>query len=228
MMGLKPLIEYFMPMNGGGTELFMGKDTYEFENKLKKETYEWSDAWCEYANDDETFRVLYIGDSISRGMRYILNCMADGKIRIDNFATSKAVDNPFFKEEVNVFKSQQKKYDMVLFNNGLHGFHLSIAEYERYYGEMVHWLCDNFEDSKIEIVLTTFTSAENMTDAVAERNAAACRAAEDNEMNVIDLYKLSCENKSLLANDGVHWSNDGYELFAEALLKEMNKVKEGL
>ncbi len=206
----------------------MSKDTYEFDNKIeKKETYEWSDFWCEYANDAETFRVLYIGDSISRSMRYILNRVADGKIRIDNFATSKGIDNPFLKEEINIFKSQQERYDLVLFNNGLHGFHLNTEEYGRHYGEMIQYLNDIFEDVPIEAVLTTFTSRDNMQKAVEERNAAACRVAKEHGVKVIDLYKPSYENRGLLADDGVHWKNDGCEMFAAILLEEINVVKEG-
>lgn len=206
----------------------MSKDTYEFGAVCDKlETYEWDDGWYEYANDKETFRVLYIGDSVSRGLRYVLNQKADGEVRIDNFATSKAVDNPFFKEALKLFARQETRCDLVLFNNGLHGFHLSDEEYEHRFDEMVVFLMEEFDKKPMEIVLTTYIKgSEERQRTVSERNRAARRVAERYGLEVIDLYDVSYENRELLAKDGVHFTPEGCDTLAEVVLKEIRRIKD--
>ena len=48
----------------------MSDFTYEFENhQAKLEKYEWDNTWLEQTSDAVKPRVLYIGDSISGGIR---------------------------------------------------------------------------------------------------------------------------------------------------------------
>ena len=99
--------------------------TYESENKTSKlETLEWDNVWWEHTENNIDKRVLYIGDSISCGIRHQITRLSNNNILCDGFATSKAVDNPYFKETLKLFMKQQNKCDAILFNNGLHGGHL--------------------------------------------------------------------------------------------------------
>ena len=88
------------------------------------ETYEWDNAWIEKSADKKTPRIFYIGDSISCGTRGSINQIAQGKLLCDGFGTSKALDNKAFLPAIKVFASQMERYDVVFFNNGLHGWHL--------------------------------------------------------------------------------------------------------
>lgn len=205
----------------------MNNDTFEYtERKQKLETYEWDDMWLEYANDSDTYRVLYIGDSISRGMRYVLNELADGKIRFDNLATSKAVDNPFFDDAVRMIAKQETKQDMVLFNNGLHGFHLNVSEYKEFYEERVKFLVNEFTDIKIILVLTTYTDREERYQtAVNERNEAVKNLAAKYGLPFVDLYSVSYNNRDMLAEDRIHMSGDGYKELAKAVLEQIDGIK---
>lgn len=98
--------------------------TYQTENHNKYEGFEWDNAWLDHINDKEAKRVLYIGDSISCGLRSVATALSEEQIRFDGFGTSKSLDNPYFKESIRLFAGQQGKRDVVLFNNGLHGWHL--------------------------------------------------------------------------------------------------------
>lgn len=196
-------------------------DTYEENNKGKLETYEWDDAWIEFANDAETFRVLYIGDSISRGIRHIINKLADGKARIDNFATSKAVDNPYFLKAIELFVNQTNGSDLILFNNGLHGFHLNTEEYKKYYENIVVNLLNDYPKAELKLVLTTYTkrSCDNLK-IVNERNHAVRSIASKHGLEIIDLYAVSYKCQDMLSADGVHMSEDGYNILAKSILEK--------
>ena len=101
----------------------MEEMTYEFEAREHQlETYEWDNVWWEHTEINDLPRVLYIGDSISCGTRRVATATADKKILFDGFGTSKALDNPYFKDSLHIFAQQQGKRAVVVFNNGLHGW----------------------------------------------------------------------------------------------------------
>lgn len=192
--------------------------------KGKYETYEWDNVWLEHANDTQTPRVLYIGDSISCGIRRIATAQTENKIYFDGFGTSKSLDNPWFKKSATTFAEQQPGRKIVLVNNGLHGWHLSHdGEYERYLEDMVAYLQEHFEGTPVAIVLTTWIADEKNLPAVHQRNAAAIRVAEKLNAPVIDLYSVSEANKDLIS-DGVHFKVEGYQKLAAAVIARIKEI----
>ncbi len=82
----------------------MNDYTYELKNRHERlETYEWDNVWWEQANTKDVPRILYIGGSISCGIRRIATEIADGEFFFDGFGTSKALDNPYFAESIRLF-----------------------------------------------------------------------------------------------------------------------------
>lgn len=205
----------------------MNGSTYETKDRKEKiETYEWDDVWIDFATAPEEKRVFYIGDSISRGIRRIATEKTGGKIHFDSFATSKAVDNPFFVPSVSLFAKQETRRDAVIFNNGLHGWHLDDeTEYKKFYEEMVSFLIKEFAGTPVYIVLTTHVSDADRGKRVIARNNAALEIAKKYNLEVIDLYSASLENAHLLSSDGVHFSREGYEKLAEKILDTVCNVR---
>ena len=123
--------------------------TYEFDTKnTVLETYEWDNTWIEFANDKFANRILYIGDSISGDTRYYLNELLNDNALVDRFGTSKALDNPYFFESLKVYTKQLPKIDAILFNNGLHGWHLNDdSEYPAHYEKMLEFLIKEYNNS---------------------------------------------------------------------------------
>ena len=198
----------------------MSEYTYEYgDNNTTYETYEWDNVWIDHANDLETKRVLYIGDSISGATRSVIRFRGDESVRVDGFATSKALDNPYFKDAVAVFAKQLPKTDIVLFNNGLHGWHLSDDEYRFWYEEMVKFLMVTFKNSKLYVILTTHTLNENRKDSVPARNRAAEEVAKKYNLPVIDFYSLVYENEGLVSADKVHLAQGGNDILASKILE---------
>lgn len=200
--------------------------TYEFENNPEKlETYEWDNVWWEHANARNLPRVLYIGDSISCGTRRIATQTANEKIYFDGFGTSKAVDNPYFAQSVRLFAHQQGERSVVLFNNGLHGWHLDDStEYAEAYENIIRFLLDEFKDTPVLLLLTTSVADKERDARVVTRNRVVSELAEKYNLATVDLYSIVKNNPELLVGDGVHLKPEGYRLLAEELVKQVNQL----
>ena len=201
----------------------MSDFTYEKENNNSVlETYEWDNVWWEHTENTTAKRVVYIGDSISCGTRGFGTKLSDNKILFDGFGTSKALDNPYFKDSLSLFINQEKKLDAILFNNGLHGWHQSAEEYNKKYGEMIEFI-KSISNAPIFIVLTTnLVNDVERNKIVIKRNEIAKKYADKFGLKVIDLYSTSVEYSNLHSEDGVHFVYEGYEKLAETILKKLN------
>lgn len=194
-------------------------DTYEFgdiKNSLEK--YEWDDVWHEQTDISDKYRVFYIGDSISRGIRRRITAVSDGEILCSGYATSKGLDNPFFKDMIRMSLAGNK-YDTVLFNNGLHGWHLSEGEYAERYDEMVDFLLNEL-GLPLRIVTTTKTNDAHAARAEA-RNAEALAVAKKYGVQTVDLYSASAKIFDSLRDDGIHFSDEGYDELARYIKENL-------
>ena len=205
----------------------MSNFTYETEDrKTRFERYEWDNTWIENTDNAESSRVFYIGDSISCKTRTTGTYLTKGEILFDGFGTSKGLDNPFFKDGISLFAAQLPCIERILFNNGLHGFHLNDEEeYGKYYEEMVKFLLEKFPNVPLYIVLTTCVANEARLERVKARNKAALEMADKYNLSVIDLYTVSEQKKDLLRPDGVHFTQEGYDALAGEIISVVRAEK---
>lgn len=183
------------------------------------ENYEWDNTWIEKTEQITEKRVLYIGDSISCGTRTQANIIADGEILFDGFGTSKSLDNPYYVESLLSFTKQGPDRKVIIFNNGLHGWHIPEDRYEELYVNFVNELVVNFPDTVLVLVLTTFVTNEKFhNDRVIQRNEIAMKIAKRFNLPIIDLYTVSEENKEFISDDGVHFLEKGYQILANEVL----------
>ncbi len=193
--------------------------TYQPEhcgNKL--ETFEWDNFWIEQANDKKTDRIFYIGDSISCGIRRHATELSKGKLLFDNFGTSKALDNPFFQTSVELYSSETANAKAILFNNGLHGWHLNDREYSEYYQRMLDFLIEKFPQISINLVFTTAVEDRAQCDRVIARNEVVKSIAVKYDLPIIDLFEPSVKFRKLQSPDGIHFSEEGYEILAGVIV----------
>lgn len=197
----------------------MSSYTYEFENrKTPLETYEWDNVWFEHTENDTDDRVVYIGDSISCATRKVATATSENKLLFDGFGTSKALDNPYFADSVRIFARQQGKRRAVIFNNGLHGWHLDDeTEYAEAYESFVRFLLDEFKGTPIILLLTTHVADASRDKRVVARNEAVMKIAEKYSLPTVDLYALTASD-DLISADGVHLTPDGYKLLAKTVV----------
>lgn len=185
----------------------------------KLEKYEWESLWWEEPENKDKTHILYIGDSISRGTTPELNKLSD-TLAVDNFATSKAVDNLHFIKSLAVFAAQDPGYTTVLFNNGLHGFHMTAEEYEAAYEPLFLKVKELFKTAKFYILLSTFTKTD-VNEQTVLRNAAVLRIAKKLGVETVDLYEVSKSNQNTISSDNVHFTPEGYEILAKTILEKM-------
>ena len=184
------------------------------------ETFEWDNVWWEHTENKEAKRIAYIGDSISYGTRRNITFLSNNTILCDGFATSKALDNPYFVPNLELFFKQMNRCDAILFNNGLHGWHLSLDEYEKHYDDMLSFLTKI--NKNVFVLLTTDELGNKEHGRIAvERNKVAAKLAKKYGLHVIDQHTISINNKDLYHPDQVHFTKEGYELLAKNILKEI-------
>ena len=196
---------------------------FTYENKdtnFELETFEWDNVWLDHITDPTLPRILYIGDSISCGTRRVATIASGEKLLFDGFGTSKALDNPYFKESLLLFARQQPHRNAIIINNGLHGWHINDGEeYKNLYKNMLEFLMENFKDTPLYIVTTTHVANPEREQRVIARNKMALELAKELNLGVIDFYALSAKNPELVGGDGVHFTPDGYKALAETLLE---------
>lgn len=206
--------------------------TYEYEKTENKlETYEWDNIWWEYANDSEgKERILIIGDSISVGVRNIINRCYEGKKYVDNLGTSKSVDNPFLMPMIDYMIAQCKNCNIIQFNNGLHGWHLNTEQYKEYLDKTVSWILEKYPEKKLILALTTplrekedISKIAERNSIVIERNGAMLEIAEKYGLKVNDLYSQIADKPELYSTDGVHLTDEGYEVLAKHTISVFRK-----
>lgn len=203
----------------------MGNLTYQFgDSSVPRETYEWDMTWFEHTENTDAKRVFYVGDSISWGIRPVMQRKVGKEFLIDAVASSKALDNPFFLPTLELSFRQVKIPDLLIVNNGLHGWHLSDdTEYPELLEQFLVAL-KNRLNCPIAVLLTTRVADVGRNERVKVRNAAAVTVAEKNGFPVIDLYAPSEIYSHLQTGDGVHFSAEGYQALADVLLSNLRDL----
>jgi len=200
--------------------------TFEPENRNHLESYEWDNTWLEQSRRSDLPRVLYIGDSISCGIRRQITERSEGRCLVDGFGSSKAIDHPALCECIRLFAAQETRRDVILLNSGLHGWHLEDGEeYARHYDAAVAFLKKTYPKTPLYLVLTTAAVDDHCHERVKVRNAGVRAIAERHALPLIDLYTASCEHRDLQKPlpDGVHFETEGYALFADLILSVLER-----
>ena len=94
-----------------------------------KEQFEWIHSWCDETALNDLPRVLLVGDSITDGYQAKVRELLKGVCYVDYIATSYAVDSKMYNLLVGAFVADSK-YDLIHFNHGLHGIHISKKSYK--------------------------------------------------------------------------------------------------
>ncbi|MBE7086767.1 MAG: hypothetical protein E7369_00520 [Clostridiales bacterium] len=207
----------------------MGNITFDFSpsNRTEKEDIEWLRLWCEDANGRDLKRVALVGDSITEGYFNMVKEMLKGRAYVDYLATSYTVNSKTFKRSVSAFLSDSN-YDIIHFNNGLHGYFLSGTDYF----DGIKDLLINYAD-KSKIILATVTDVyvnglerknPDWDIKVKERNEMVDKLCVTYGWQKDDLFgvlkDIPISNRNL---DGVHFLEDGYKLLAASVVGSIKK-----
>ena len=200
-------------------------------NPFEREYAEWNDFWWEKAGDFSRHRVLLIGDSITRSYRDTVQAIyKPERIAIDKLCGSRCAGDPILTAELDLATGPLNgyKYDIIHFNNGLHGgcndTMIPLETYKQGIREIVEVLRRNQPQAKLVLVTSTHLSAkgdqsfvidEELNRFILERNDFIREYAAENGFPVNDLWKLVAGSPTFPHQDGVHFEPEAADRLAE-------------
>jgi len=197
--------------------------------KVVREEIEWLDVWVPGNSNKERPRVLLIGDSITRGYYSGVADKLKGKATVARLTTSKCLGDPALLDEVKLVLGQAK-FDVVHFNNGLHGWGYTEDEYAQALPELVGAIRKGAPGAKLIWATTTPVRepgksdlAAAKTDRVKARNKLAGEWLAKEKIATDDLFTLTVSQPDWFSGDGVHFNPKG----TAALTEQVAKVVSG-
>ena len=198
--------------------------------QVHRESTEWLDVWLPNSNDHDLPRVLLIGDSITRGYGKAVEERLKGKAYVGRLATSKSLGDPALAEEV-ALVLRQMSFDVVHFNNGMHGNAYTEEEYGAAIPAILATIRHGAPNAKLILATTTdvrvkgdLSRADAKTERMVKRNAIVAEAARRERIPLDDLFAAVQGHPEYHALDGVHFAEAGSAVLAAQVAAAVEKV----
>jgi lysophospholipase L1-like esterase len=195
-----------------------------------RENIEWLDVWLPNTNDHALPRVLLIGDSITRGYGKQVEANLKGKAYVGRMADSKSLGDPALLDEVALVLREQR-FDIIHFNNGMHGDGYSEAEYAAALPALAATLHRYAPHAKLIWASTTDVRRRNQlevadpkTERIVQRNQSAAAIMQKMRIPIDDLFSVVRDHPEYHAQDGVHFNDHGYEVLAAHVSASIEKL----
>jgi lysophospholipase L1-like esterase len=176
--------------------------------------------------------VLLIGDSIARDYYPEVAKRLAGKAFVARLATSRFIADPVLLKEIELVLDQVK-FDVIHFNNGMHGWQHTEAEYRKAFPELIKTIRTHAPKAKLIWATTTplrngkdvtyDTKAEYSNERIAARNALAAEVVAAQEIPTVDL-NAAVRGRSELHSDNVHFNRQGSQILAAQVSSAVEKL----
>jgi lysophospholipase L1-like esterase len=190
------------------------------KQRVVREDIEWLDVWQPDTNSHALPRVLLIGDSITRGYGPGVEQRLKGVAYVSRMATSKSLGDPGLLRQVALVLEEQQ-FDVIHFNNGLHGHDYTLAEYSAALPQLIATLRHGAPKARLVWASSTDVREKDHLDVVSpetarsvERNAAAAAIVAKHGIPAEDLFALVKDHPEYHVSDGVHFTAEGYAVLA--------------
>jgi hypothetical protein len=199
------------------------------QDKVLREDIEWIDAYMPNTNNSALPRILLIGNSIVRGYYPEVVKLMDGKAYVARLSTSKSLCDPGLKKEIALIMSYHK-FDIVQFNNGLHGFDYTEVDYKKAFPSFVKSIRKAAPNAKLIWATTTpiytygnVRSFDPRTERVKMRNKIASDYISTQKgIEVNDLWTVAINHPEYYQNsDGTHPVAAGFTALAQKVVAEL-------
>ena len=197
-----------------------------------REAIEWCDVWITHANETNLPRVLLIGDSIARDYYPEVEKRFAGKAFVGRLATSRFVADPVLLKEIESVLSGAK-FDVILFNNGMHGWQHSETEYRIAFPKLIKTIRAHAPKARLIWATTTplrsgkdvtyDTKAEYSDKRIAARNALAAEVVAAQKLPTVDL-NAAVRGRPELHSDNVHFNGQGSQVLATQVYAAVEKL----
>src|SRR5215467_8893030 len=197
-----------------------------------REFIEWCDIWISHANETNLPRVLLIGDSIARDYYPEVEKRLEGKAFVARLATSRFVSDPVLLKEIELVLDGAK-FDVIQFNNGMHGWQHSEVEYREAFPKVIKTIRAHAPKARLIWATTTplrdgkgvagDTKAEYSDDRITARNALAAKIIAAKTIPTVDL-NAAVRGHPELHSDNVHFKGDGSQILAAQAAQAISKL----
>jgi len=197
-----------------------------------REPIEWCDIWISHANETKLPRVLLIGDSIARDYYPEVEKRLSGKAFVARLATSRFISDPVLLKEIELVLDQEK-FDVIHFNNGIHGWQHTEAEYRQAFpkflktirahaprAQLVWAATSPLRDDK---AVTSGGKLEPSNERIAARNAIAAEIVTARKIPTNDL-NAAVRDHPEYHSDNVHFNGQGIRIQAAQVSAEIEKL----
>lgn len=182
--------------------------------KIAREGIEWCDIWIPSAPQTDKPRVLLIGDSITKGYYKSASAILGEEAYCVRFTTSACVADPAFHVQLQAMFTQYE-YDVIHFNNGLHGAKYTEEEYRAGYEKALKYIQKESPSSKIILALSTPLNSQSnmnhMNPRITERNRIVQELGRIFGAEINDLHSISKDHPEYYI-DAYHYNQKAIEL----------------
>ncbi|MFO7936703.1 MAG: SGNH/GDSL hydrolase family protein [Kiritimatiellia bacterium] len=197
--------------------------------KIQRENIEWCDIWIPSATKTDKPRILLAGDSISRGYYKSVCKLLKGQAYCCRFSTSACVADPAFHVQLQAMFTQYK-YDIIHFNNGLHGTGYTEEEYKGGYEKVLKYIRKVSPSSKIVLALSTplnpESSRNNLNPRIDERNKIVRKLGKMYGAGINDLHSVSKDHPEYY-KDPYHYKKTAIDLQSKQVAEQIKKLLNG-
>jgi len=197
-----------------------------------REAIEWCDIWISHANETSLPRVLLIGDSIVRDYYPEVEKRLVGKAFVGRLATSRFVADPVLLKEIATVLDGTK-FDVIVFNNGMHGWQHSEAEYRKAFPKLIKAIRAHAPKAKLIWATTTplrngkdvtyDTKAEYSDERITARNVVAAEIVAAQKIPAVDL-NAAVRGHPEFHSDNVHFNGQGSQILAAQVCAAVAKL----
>lgn len=197
-----------------------------------RESIEWCDIWISHANETNLPRVLLIGDSIARDYYPEVEKRLAGRAFVGRLATSRFVADPVLLKEIELVLDGTK-FDVIHFNNGMHGWQHSEAEYRKAFPKLIKTIRAHAPKAKLIWATTTplrdgkgvtyDTKAEYSDERIAARNVLAAQVVAAQKIPPVDL-NAAVRGHPEFHSDNVHFNGQGVQILAAQVSAAVEKL----
>jgi hypothetical protein len=197
---------------------------------IVRENIEWANLWFPHAKETALPHVLLIGDSITNNYYNDVEKALTGKAYVARMATSHFVSDPLLPGLIKLYLGQMK-FDVIQFNNGMHGWDHSEAEYRAAFPAFLAAIQDNAQGAKLIWASTTPVSVGGhpeqvdaaRTDRVKARNAIAHELVSQAGIPEDDLFTLMLAHPELHDAGGIHFTKQGEAMQGQYVAQQIEK-----
>jgi lysophospholipase L1-like esterase len=195
-----------------------------------RESIEWLDVWLPNTNDHALPRVLLIGDSVTRGYYKPVESALKDKAHVARLATSKSLGDPALLDQLSLVLREQA-FDIIHFNNGMHGDGYSEESYAAALPELLAALRRHAPRARLVLATTTGVRQRDKLDVVLpktermiRRNQLLDAFARAERIPLNDLLTVVREHPEFHAADGVHFNDKGNAALAAQVVAALTPL----